>query len=847
MRDNFIVLKIRILFVLLLFGTLIKPLVAQNRVAQEEYVLMYKNISFKSNLHSVFSQLSIHNEKNIRSIKQLLSFRQIVEEKPKSVKISWDNISLSGDVFFRDFNFDTLLMPDIVTVTLQWYDTKTGLLKQQDYKTSFPGKYHLFKPVNYYGAQVLVKLQFELSDINCNRFVNAAAIANHYYGYYSVLNRIKNTGSRKDGVGSLLDYIEINRVLHNVQQLGIIEFLQLKQGDPEKLIPLIKKTKRQEVRRRTLAKQQMEKGIRAFSPAKLFASELVEMSVSYLNGKQHHQPYIAASYEQMALLVDDDRVFHFYNKICDKFDETSVGVTAQVVFDNFVAQAHKYEQSEAFAYSLLMLDNAQLWANRMSEVKSDTALITQLSQTIDGMMASYLKVASAGFKVGNREMGNRYLTKAVDLYKSEVALHSGVSYENLSRFKEAFFQVTEAEIDLAHFQIALDLLYKFKDLCYCLDDNDRLFILYAEAYSGLMDQYILSAQMALNNGYSDESYNRMLLIRDFKVDKSYYLKERKERSEKLEGVAEKLVSYYIRQGRGFMLQSKNREAMDSFARALVMQNGFLEKSNEELLELINQNAVPILLSKIEDAELLVWANKQDEAGELYDEIVKEQAFYHQESNPVIEEKVVKLRQNIKNRGCVGAQYKLSNYVQVIKNRIESKKWIEVADNLDKAGYIVNNYKSCKLDTALYFELKQKYGIVAGYSASYNRIKSQLLAYGFDDIWKEYADLDLFYQDNSLFEFGVDAPDFYRVVENQYNSEKSIAVIRYYLKQENSLQAYRYLFLLMHADVTGNEVNQLQAEVGRKMAVQISEEQFGRIVNTNDKWLQPLIKTYKSFK
>jgi len=847
LRDNFIALKIRILIVLFLFGTLIKPLVAQNRVTQEEYVLMYKNIPLQSNLHSVFSQLSIHNEKNIRRLKQVLAFRQIVEEQPESVKINWDNIALSGDVHFRDFNFDTLMMPDVVTVSLQWYDNKTGLQMQQDYKTSFPGKFHLFNPENYHGEEVSVKLQFELSNTKYKQFVNAIAIANHYYGYYSVLEYIKNSNSRKEGVGPLLDYIETQRVLYNIQQLGIINFLRLKQDDPVKLIPLINKTKRQEIRKRTLAKQQLAKGVKELNPAKTFAKGLVDLSVNYLNGKNRYQPYISASYEQMALLVDDDRIFQFYNKVCDKLDESGVDVTAQIVFDEFIAQAHSYEQSEAFAYSLLMLDNAQLWASRMPKVNSDSALLIQLSQTIDGMMASYLRVASAGFKVGNREMGNRYLTKAEDLYKSETALYSGISYENLPRFKEAFFQVTEAEIDLDHFQIALDLLYKFKDLCYCLDDNDRLFTLYAEAYSGLMDQHISSAQIALSNGYIDETYNRMLIIRDFKEEQNQYFKECKERFEKLEVVAEELVSHYTQQGRDFMQQRKNKEAMDSFAKALAMQNGFLNEPNEELFELIKQNAVPILLNKIEEAELLVWANKLEEAEGLYDEIVEEQAFYHQESNPVIMDKVVALKQKMNKRHCVDAQYKLSDYTQIIQNRVSSGKWKEVADNMQKAERLVSNNKSCKLDTALYFELKQKYGTVAEYSVNYYRISSQLLAYGFDDVWKEYADLDSFYQNNNLSEFGVDAPGFYRVVESQHNSGKSIAVIRYYLEQENSLQALRYLFLLKDAGVSGNEVNQIQAEVGRKMAVQISEEQYEKAVDTNDKWLQPLIKTYRSFK
>ncbi len=41
----------------------------------------------------------------------------------------------------------------------------------------------------------------------------------------------------------------------------------------------------------------------------------------------------------------------------------------------------------------------------------------------------------------------------------------------------------------------------------------------------------------------------------------------------------------------------------------------------------------------------------------------------------------------------------------------------------------------------------------------------------------------------------------------------------------------------------SKVKELQVEVVRKMAVQILPGEFAKMVDTTDKWLQPLIKIY----
>ena len=804
---------------------------------------MYENIPMQGNLHGVFSQLSIHNEKNIRNLKLELSYRQFLEiHKNEELKVSWDQPALSGDVYFRQFNFDTLIIPDRINVTLTWKTDSLNNLMEQKTRAVFPSKNLLIHLDHFNSDSVLLNPEFELSDKKYKQFLKMTVIVNHYYGYGSIFEKFRRKQYNKPGVNPVISYLEVNRALLNEQRLNIENSLNLRNNDPEKFLQQIKKVRRIEIRRRTLAKQFVNKG-NIEGMDSLFAESLVKLSVDYLTASKMFQPYIAASYEQMALLVDDKETFNFYQSLCDAIDKDSWSHAANIVFVKFIAQSSRFEQSGEYVYSLLMLDNAALWSQRVKGEYPEIIFLNQLGNTIDGMLASYLRVAAAGFKSGNLKMSERYLDEAKRLLDKEILKYPNLKEKELLRFHHELFDVIKVELDNKMYKPAIDLMFRFRETIF---DEEEISVLNAykkQALNGLLLQKVIAAKTAENNGYQEEAYNYMMNIKSFLAVNSNYLNDDSIAGLTLKEVAKSLVDYYIDKGEGELKRNNETGAMESFGKAFELQRNFIDSPNVKLQRLMNKTSIAWLQNKIEEAELLVWSNKMVAANNLYSDIIQDQMHYHLEDNTEINKSIVLLKQKMDNRKCVNAQYAVSNYLQVAQNRINSDKWLEAAESFDAAGKIIHRSKRCVTDTVLYKKLDKSYGKVLAYSLELQKLKNNMAAYGYEAVWQEYADLDAYYEQHHLMQFKAEKPGLFELLKRKNDPEKVSMVVRWYLNQENSVQAYRYLTLLKSMKWKKLKVNELQVEVARKMAVQISPAEFDKMVDVNDKWFRPLIKTY----
>ena len=814
----------------------------------QNIVLTNQSVSAQSNLHSLFFMLSVNNEKNINRLKINISFNQLIDNTvDKGIKISWNKVSTSGDIFFRDFNFDTLITPDVVNIKLSQQVNDKEYFFQQQFKSNFPVKNLLLKPFGYQGGKLSVHLSWKLSDKKYNKFVTAAGIANTYYGAYSVLKTITSNDKNSDEISSYLNYIKIFRALHLIEHQNLINFLRLKQNDPINFLPLYNKAKRQKIRARTLAFQQMNKKAENDNKGEMFAHALVKLSADFLNKQSRFQPYIANTYKKMAYIAEDTTIFRFYSMVCAQLDRKNQNseTCAQKVFDEFIAQAARYEQKEAFTYSLLMLDNAKVWAKAFTNLKNEQTFVNQLSRTIDGIMTSYLKVATASLTVGNRDIGLQYIDKAYRLYSDKTNQYPELLKKPLVRFQMALLQIAKTEVNTSHFRYALNLLSLYKNLPYDIQQQKNRLRIISLTYKGEFSQYIEAAQSALDNGYIDEAYRRMLAIKNFRNVNSDYLSGDATYHVKLEKMAYGLILEFIQRGEILMDQHRSNEAMNSYGIALELQNEFLSYRIDRLDELMNQTAIPLLLKKIEKAELLIWSNKMDEAKRLYNEIERNQIHFHLENNSQINNRIAALILKLNNRKCIDASYSLSNYLQVAENRIHSGKWQEATEAMENAHKILVTHKSCELDSSIYVKLKGDNNDIFKYSATYEKVKTDLYAYGYASVWKSFADLDTFYQTHHLSDLGVPKPGQYEILKSQHSSQNIVRIVNYYVSQNNSRQAYHYLLLLKESDLPLKSIRKLQREVGKKMTLNISTEEFNNIVDTSDKWLSPLIDSYKS--
>jgi len=830
-----------------LSGWFLASLTGQNHVSVETVDLTHASVSDSANYHLVFSTLSVNNEKNINSLHLAVSFKQYIENTSREVKISWQDVSLSGDRFFRDFAFDSLLIPDRALVTITWpLEGEKQMLKQQ-FLVSFPATNLLFALRGYHGDGATVQIDFDLSKAKYQRFVDATVVANHYYGFHSVLTNILNNKNKEpDEVA--VKYLEVYRALYQIEKLQLVTRLQLKKQDPEKLLLLLAKARRYKTREKTLSFKKLDQGITDDGVDDM-AKKLSGLSVIYLSDQGKYQPFKASSYQQMARLVHNDETDAFYQKLCGSATPQNRGDVnlCQKVFDEFLAQANLYRRVEQYPFAMIMLDNAALWTEMAPGVIDEPAFSAQLNGVLDGMMTSYLKVVAASYRVGNRLMGTRYITKADNLYQNITASHRGKVSSSLPLFQSTLVQLGQSEVTSRNFQAMLDLFFRFRYLNYTSQQQKAIFNLKSVAYQRLYYQYIHSAQTALDNGYIDEALRRMQTVKNYRQLRKEFVAGNNQADGQIEKIAYGLILEFIQQGEMLMDQGKHDEAMDHFSTALELQNDFLPYRIKRLDDLMNQTAIPVILHEIEKAKLEVWSNKMEEARAHYQKIIDFQKKYFLEQNSDVSTNVNELKEMLGNRDCVDAVYSLKNYLEVLQNRIRASKWQEALETMNSAQKLVHSHQHCPLDTLMVVGLQYRYRFAFDYVARYEKVKADLFAGGYEKVWDRLAALDAYYIDHKLDLLGVTSPGQYQILKSQRSAKNVERVVRYYLSDDNSLQAYRYLLLLKTFGLTQRETKSLQVATGRKMAAQLSPEKFSNMVDGNDDWLQPLIKTYQTAK
>lgn len=827
-----------------MLGWFFIPLAGQNRISTESIDLSNQSVSDSSNLHSMFALLAVNNEKNINNLHLKLNFKQFVEHTNQGVRISWVDVYLSGDYYFRDFNFDTLVMPDRGLVTLSWVSETDDKRMIQQYKVHFPAKNLIFKLYGYQGESLKIKLDFYLSAAKYTRFEKTAAVANHYYGFYSVLENI-NKNRRKGGEKTVcLNYIEVYRALQSIKKLQLVSVLNLNSYDPQKLLILMAKLKRYEIRERTLSKN-MINNISDGGLIKGVVIGLPALSVKYLSLKSRFQPNIAASYELMAGLSNDFELADFYKKLCNSFDQSinDNNNLCQQVFDGFINHSKKYRKAEKYVSAMIMLRNANLWSNIVSGVNREPAFSNQLNEVLDGMMTSYLKVAAASYRSQNRAMAQKYINKADKLFKTANRDYPNLVSGIFPSFQSTLIELCNGESRRQHFRSVLNLLYKFSYLNYTSQQKSEIFRLRSAAYQQIYRQYIQSAQTAFNNGYIDEALQQMRSVFHYRQLKSVYVAGEKQSQQQLKKIAYGLILEYIQRGEILLDSHKSVNAMENFSIALELQNDFLDYRVKRLDDLISQTAIPVILDKIENAELEVWANKISEAQNDYHQIIALQHKYYLEHNREVNKRISALTQMLNNRPCMDAGYSLSGFLEVAQNRIAMNKWEEAAEAMDRAKKIIRTHRKCNLDTVRFTGLQYRYRFALNYARRYKKVTDNLYAYGYEKVWKSLAELDLYYVKHKLKLFGVKPSGQYQILESQKNNQNVERVVRYYLSNNNSRQAFKYLLLLKKLGLSVRKTKALQIEVGKQLADQVPSKQFSKITDGHNDWLMPLIKTY----
>jgi hypothetical protein len=814
------------------------------------HVLEYRFLEKDNNYRKVFRLLSINNEKNINTLKLEVYYKQEIKVKDNKIEIFFSKPSIKGNIFFRDFAIDTMLIPDRIQILINQKKPGTDSSFSDRYSFKFPGTISI-KTGKKNILPTDIQYEFDLSTSRLKNFIEYSEKINQYYGYYTILKNLKKTflTNEENSIDILYDYDLLHRINSNIKTNNIPEILNLKNHDPKGFVSLYNKAKRQERRKRTLTWQFIAKDLKTEKDKLRFADNVIKISTSFLSKKANHQPYIAYSFEQMAHLIKDPVTTEFYNTICKKLDKNTPGPMPAVdlVFNGFLKQSEIYNRQESFAYALIMLKNTIVWAN-ITGIKKEKEIKPYINSTIDGMLSAYASIAKAAFQHNNFSMGNNYLAKTKKYYLENMEEFPFIDDFHFEKFQRQILDITETEINQNNYQSALDILFSFKDIHYTQNNRVRINNLKSTAYKGLYKQYFRRVSTSFNNGHIHEAYKRLLELNTFQKQQEQYLSSvNNNYKKKIQKIAYGLILEYLQTGEILWDNGKFTPAMKNYGIAENIQNLFLDYKIERLQTLLNQTAIPVVLNKIKSADLEIWANRLSNAKALYDEANEIVTKYNLIQVDTVRTSLSKLKNKLDNKNCVNTSRQIKDNIRVIKNRTQSYKWDEALKRFNQTLKIYAQNRSCQFDSSDFIRFRSKYHKIFSYLTRSKTAENMLIAKGYQKTWKNFAILDTEYYHLKYKDLGIPDPGLYRLLKSQKNPENIKTVVSYFLEHHETELALKYLSLLEKLKFTDKETKELLKTAGKQM---VSDKKFDLyfkdFAKENSKWFKPLINSYLDY-
>jgi len=812
--------------------------------------ITYSSSGKQSRLASVFNLLASNNNENVNSLRLQLSFEMhfsIVKSRDGQVilKYSGYNQNVTGNIFFRDFKVDSLLLPEKLAVEFLLY--KNSRLTDTLYRTIFITGGQLDLPLT--GDIHISELSVETkvnhvvyTSNNYKRFIQTASLINNYYGYTKIMQELprllmKTSGAQSSAARFFLNYVTLTRLENYIRWHNFSQLLHLPLRDPLNFEKTFGDILRMQIRMKTLSQQQLsEKSLTNPANKEIFARGYVVLSIKAVNLSKEQQPYLAASFNEFARVFPDSeegdivsRVAAFYKQNINP-GQASV---SQEIYKYFIDAASLKIRQQSFVRALDFLANAAYFENHFPAVKRINEFDSCLIHARDGLASSYLKVARMASENNDRQLAGRYMAKAaqsLNAYNTKInSPKTPPCYLNYSR---EMFRMAEANLKQAHYHQTLSLLNAAYQACHNFSRIDSLRTVTCKR---LLKHRLDISRQVLEQGSVTASRDTLL-----QIVKSYpglcpynsKLTQNKEVTETATAIFQQTISVSAQ----LHSQNQNTLAMAYLNSATQLQKTFSLPDSPQLNTLVAETTVPYILAIADKANLEIWKKHFQKADSVYQLAQNLSRRYGVIGNPTVKNILETLSIKIKEAGCEWKQEKISHLFTQTNQAIRAYRIAAAKSYFLRAKQLYMHTSTCK-DNKQTDSTLRLYKAVFHFTDAYHKLTLQLFSKGFAAVLPGFVKLERQYHSGHLKKFGLPFTGLYPFVQSQHSEKLTMEAVYYFIQNKEFGEALRYLQLSENAANAKSEQKQIALGFVRE------DIQPGSLFLTQPEW-EYFTKTYR---
>jgi len=771
--------------------------------------ITYSSLNKQNKLISVFNLLASNNNKNVNILLLQLSFNMqfsISKNTDNRIILKYlnSNQKVTGDVSFRNFKIDTLLLPGKLAVELRIYqngqliDTLNRIISFRSGSIALP----LSGNISPATLSVSIKaIQPVFTQKEYDLFLNTAGLINHYYGYRELMQEMPRLLMETSEVNHppaanfFLNYIILKRLENYVRLHGLSQRLHLSQHDPLHFQKAFAAMLREQTRMKTLSQQLLQNNSASNLESKeAFTRGYVALSIKAVALSQEQQPYIATSFSEFARLFPNNNEAAFVRQAANYYNQNSKpgqATTPREIYQYFIEAASRKIKQQSFVRALDFLSDAVYFENHFPDVKRSAQFDKYLINARDGLATSYLKVARMAAKNNDFKLSNKYIRKASESLKAyNDRIKPPASTICYSQYAREMLLMAKTNLKHGHYRRTLTLLDKAQFACHKLPAIDSLRL---QTCRKLLSDRLSASQQLLDHGNLTASRDTLLQIAkdDHKLcPYSSKLSQNKNVTETATAVFQQIIS----KGAALHNQNRNVRAIAYLKSATKLQKTFSLPDSPQLNTLIAGTTVPYILSFADKASLEIWKKQFQKADSIYRLAQSLSLRYGVSGNEEIKKTFDALSIKLKASDCRWKQEKITMLFTQTYHAVKAYQLTRAKSYFLKAKQLYAGAASCQSDKNQMGSTFNTYENLFRFTDEYHRLTLQLFSKGFAAALPGFVRLEKQYNAGHLEQFNLPFTGLYTFVRNQRSEILITEAVHYFIRQKEFASALRYLQL-----------------------------------------------------
>lgn len=410
-------------------------------------------------------------------------------------------------------------------------------------------------------------------------------------------------------------------------------------------------------------------------------------------------------------------------------------------------------------------------------------------------------------------------------------------------------------ITRGEYSFALESYAEARDLCstigglrcnmQALNDGE------ARAAGGVYRSMVENGKRLLSRNDLQEAERVTREALSFQREYDYVLHNATEAGDLLSQVKFQYYLAFIDEGKRYLAQQNHRAALTQFEEALTLEQQYTFRPVQELRQLSQRAAKPVLLAMLGQGYELAMQNRLSNARQTAAEATAMQERYALVQDTEVRSKYNLLRERIFTQECINTQADYEKHFQNAQALVREKKFIAADQAYEAAIRSAEGMPECGIATFTATDGRAAIAVAAAYQRKLEEASHLISRNNYSAAILKYEEARTYYLAQQVNRFGLDHISLFNFAKDHPKQAFTAAVVGYYANEGEEQASIQLLAQLLEKGYRTGKTRKVQQQLGQQLALKDTRQeqlQDAKILSVkysqNNPELKQLRKTYE---